>query len=348
MARVESELPKKEEKSRNWVFTLNNYGDEEIARLAQPYEQYKYIAYGKEIGKNGTPHLQGFLCCWEPQRMASIRKMIPRAHLEVMHGRVQDSERYCSKDGDLVEWGQRPDQGRRTDIIGLKRKICEGHHPMELAINDEGFTPIVAKFTRFATELYQFARFKMIRVDREKPDVYIRIGPPGTGKTRWLDEQFGLDKWIEAPDNTGKWFDGCDLADILVFNDVGYGSIPALDVFKKLTDRYPFRGATKGGFTWLKPKVIVFTSNSTIDEWFPHLSDFDRAAIDRRITEITCVEEYISCPSENHYDAFPQEHESQQDPVSEKENDEEVKAYEEERFSSKYVCESITSRLGIN
>jgi hypothetical protein len=116
---------------------------------------------------------------------------------------------------------------------------------MDLAIEDEGFTLIVAKFSRFAAELYQHARFKRLRTDREIPEVYIRIGPPGTGKSRWLDEQYGLDKWIEAPDNTGKWFDGCELADILVFNDVCLGAVPPLDVFKKLTNRYPFRGAIK-------------------------------------------------------------------------------------------------------
>ena len=55
-------------------------------------------------------------------------------------------------------------------------------------------------------------RFTTLRNNRDVPEVYIRVGPPGTGKTRWLDEQYGADKWIEAPDNTGKWFDGCDLA----------------------------------------------------------------------------------------------------------------------------------------
>jgi len=145
---------------------------------------------------------------------------------------------------------------------GLKRKIIEGVHPMDLAIKDEGFTPISAKFSRFAGELFQHARFKRLRTNRDVPEVYIRIGPPGTGKSRWLDEQYGLDIWIETPDNTGKWFDGCELADILVFDEVCFGSVPLLDIFKKLTDRYPFRGAINGGFTWLKLKVIVFTSSS--------------------------------------------------------------------------------------
>ena len=149
--------------------------------------------------------------------------------MEPMWGRLQDNDKYYEKDGVLIEWGQKPDQVRRTDTVGLKRKLKEGHHPMDLAIQDEGLTPIVAKFSRFSQELYQYARFKRLRTNREVPFVYIRIGPPGTGKSRWLDEQYGLDKWIEAPDKTGKWFDGCELADILVFNDVCTGSIPPLD-----------------------------------------------------------------------------------------------------------------------
>jgi hypothetical protein len=94
MAQIK-EVKKTEEKFRNWVFTLNNYTDADIERLAHPYEQIKYIAYGKEIApSSGTPHLQGYLCCWEPQRLSFFKKQIPRAHLEPMRGRLQDNQRY--------------------------------------------------------------------------------------------------------------------------------------------------------------------------------------------------------------------------------------------------------------
>jgi len=70
------EVKKCEEKFRNWVFTLNNYTDDDIDRLANPYEQVKYIAYGKEIAPTTeTPHLQGYLCCWEPQRLSFFKKI---------------------------------------------------------------------------------------------------------------------------------------------------------------------------------------------------------------------------------------------------------------------------------
>jgi len=101
-----------------------------------------------------------------------------------------------------------------------------------------------------------------------------------------LDEQYSLDKWVEAPDNTGKWFDGCQLTDIIVFNDVELGAVPALDIFKKLTNQYPFRLSVKGGFTWLKTKVVVFTSNSHPFEWYLDTTEFDKAAIECSITKI--------------------------------------------------------------
>ena len=117
---------KSAEKYRNWVFTLNNHTDDDIERLANPYEQVKYIAYGKEIAPTTeTPHLQGYICCWEPQRMTFFKRQIPRAHMEPMRGRLQDNDMYIEKEGDLTTWGQKPDQGRRSDIVGLKRNSRE-------------------------------------------------------------------------------------------------------------------------------------------------------------------------------------------------------------------------------
>ena len=75
-----------------------------------------------------------------------------------------------------------------------------------------------------------------------------------------------------------------------MFNDVCCNAIPPIDVFKKLTDRYPLQVAMKGGFTWLKPKVIIFMSISTPKEWYLNIEDVDVADLERRITKITSVE----------------------------------------------------------
>lgn len=278
----------KPDKARNWVFTLNNYTEEDEARIAKPYDQIKYVAYSHEVGAQGTPHLQGFLIAWNPIRMSFLKKYLPRAHLEIMHGRLQDNEAYCSKQGELIEIGERPEQGRRTDLISVKRKLDEGVKTMELAELEE-FFPHVAKYSRFFEKYETHVRSKTIRKDRTAPEVYIRVGPPGTGKTRWLDEQYGLSGYTVVPCNNGRWFEGCD-CDVVLFDDVEVGSIPPLSLWKRLTDRYPFQVPVKGGFIWWKPKVIVFTSNSHPYNWWPELTQFDKEAIDRRVTRIDVVE----------------------------------------------------------
>ena len=134
--------------------------------------------------------------------------------------------------------------GKKRNLLDFKKQIEDGKAVLDIACDNDKF----GTFLQYRSGLNAYAerqRWKRLRMDRSVPEKYIRIGPPGTGKSRWLDEQYGLDKWVEAPDNTGKWFDGCELADAIVFNDVQLGAVPTLDVLKKLTDRYPFRSAIK-------------------------------------------------------------------------------------------------------
>jgi len=119
------------ETSRNWVFTLNNYTDEDIKRLANPYEQVKYIAYGKEIAPTtNTPHLKGYMCLLEPQQMSFFKRQLPRSHVQLMQGRLQDNDAYVEKEGDLTTWGQKPDQGLCTDIVGQLRPVTSEYRSL--------------------------------------------------------------------------------------------------------------------------------------------------------------------------------------------------------------------------
>lgn len=62
---------KARDQSTNWVFTLNNYSDDELASLAilcdeeHPFElsasRVAALACSEEVGLRGTPHLQGYL-----------------------------------------------------------------------------------------------------------------------------------------------------------------------------------------------------------------------------------------------------------------------------------------------
>ena len=166
-------------------------------------------------------------------RASHLQVVVTQAFFEYIKRRYLP---YVSKEGTLIEIGVKPmENGKKRKLLEFKEAIDLGKNVLEITDSPSLF----GTFLQYRSGLMaysEYKRFKQLRTNREAPEVYIRIGPPGTGKTRWLDEHYGLDKWIEALDNTGKWFDGCDLADILVFNDVQLGAVPPLDIFKKITE----------------------------------------------------------------------------------------------------------------
>lgn len=90
-------------RGRKWCFTINNYDEEDIDTLSHTFSEkgWKYII-GREVGENGTPHLQGFLETKSAIRFKTIKKLMPRAHIEKTKGTINDNIKYCSKDGDFV------------------------------------------------------------------------------------------------------------------------------------------------------------------------------------------------------------------------------------------------------
>lgn len=87
---------------KNWCFTLNNYTDEEYGSIVPHFEGLGKYIIGKEIGENGTPHLQGFLSANKKVRFETLKKVYPRLHLEASRGSMKQNYEYCSKDGDFV------------------------------------------------------------------------------------------------------------------------------------------------------------------------------------------------------------------------------------------------------
>ncbi|CAB9511926.1 unknown protein [Seminavis robusta] len=64
--------------STRYVFTINNYTDNDIKLLKPFYEDYcKYLVYGKEVGeKELTPHLQGFFTLNTKLSMTGVHKAL--------------------------------------------------------------------------------------------------------------------------------------------------------------------------------------------------------------------------------------------------------------------------------
>lgn len=96
-------------RSRNWIWTWNNYTEEEEF-LVKSFSERECIqsTVAKEVGEEGTPHLQG---CWifkNARTFNSLKTAFPKIHLEKARNKEAALE-YCRKKetnvGQLVELG---------------------------------------------------------------------------------------------------------------------------------------------------------------------------------------------------------------------------------------------------
>lgn len=91
------------QRARRWCFTLNNYTNEDLSQLSKYFEQTTdFYIIGKEIGESGTPHLQGYFERKQQVRFDTLKKIMPKCHLEKAKGNRLSNVEYCSKTNDYI------------------------------------------------------------------------------------------------------------------------------------------------------------------------------------------------------------------------------------------------------
>lgn len=96
---------------RGWCFTVNNYKFSDMCHLMDMHFEYMIIAY--EVGKKGTPHIQGYVYFHNGITFETAKKKLPKdCHIERQKGTPEQATIYCMKDGEYYEFGERPCQGK--------------------------------------------------------------------------------------------------------------------------------------------------------------------------------------------------------------------------------------------
>lgn len=140
-------------KAKHWCFTLNNYTENDIARIAQNASLCDYIIYGREVGESGTPHLQGFVSFTTRVRLNTCVETIGQAHFTVARN-IDHSIQYCKKDGDFIEYGQRPTvKGARNDLESFKSAVLGGIVDMKRLRSEH--SEVCAKYPKFCADFVQ-------------------------------------------------------------------------------------------------------------------------------------------------------------------------------------------------
>lgn len=110
VAKEGTELGNTETQSRSqhiyWTFTFNNYGLDDLEIfVALLKELCKCYAFKKEKGKEGTPHLQGFLTLLKKTTLIGLKKhkILSTLHWEVRKGSEMENIIYVCKEETSVD-----------------------------------------------------------------------------------------------------------------------------------------------------------------------------------------------------------------------------------------------------
>jgi len=95
--------------AKHWVFTLNNYTEENINFLME-HSSIEQLSFQEETGESGTPHLQGYCKFKTKRRPLNIFKNNFKAHWEK-----------CKDVSAAIEYTQKPDtRTGRQFVKGLR------------------------------------------------------------------------------------------------------------------------------------------------------------------------------------------------------------------------------------
>lgn len=255
--------------SRGWCYTINNYTEDDEHFAFELSLDSTYTVCGKEIGEGLTPHLQGFVYYKHTKTLGGMKLRHPTAHWEAIRGTPRQAADYCKKDGNYFEEGIEPMTQTEKGDAG-KAAIAE-----RWQLAKEG------RFEELPPEqikTYEYIYRKNLKVEdrSELQNLWIH-GPSGCGKSQYVRKTYST--FYSKP--MSKWWDGYNGEEVVVLDDFDPSHGKYLGYFLKIwADHYSFNAEVKGGMIHIRPKVIIVTSQYSINECFEESQTVE--AINRR------------------------------------------------------------------
>lgn len=253
----------------------------------------QYMAFEPEVGKKGTPHLQGFFYCHSLKSRPQVSEMGPleRAWLAPKKGTDEQCKKYCQKDGKFMWMGEPPEQGKRSDIDDFVEAMKKEPDFRKIAM---AYPRHALRMMRNAKELH--AMMHPMTYEYAKKEVHVVWGETGLNKTRRCIEFANEEKLSLYVKNacTGQWWDNYHGQDVVVLNEFRAGMMKFSELLE-LLDGYQMQVPVKGGFEKFQPKYIFLTSDTHPKDWYSFVSMGGEDSnvwkqLERRITKILHVE----------------------------------------------------------
>lgn len=257
--------------SKHWCFTINNPADD--CHDMDLCVGYTYCVIGAEISDSGTPHYQGFIQMPNRVRQSAMKKLLPRAHLEVMRGTSTQAMEYCKKDGVFQEFGEFQEVGnpKQDGAAGGKKKASRYREAIQLSKSGE-----FDKMEEEHPDMYWNSYHTMKRIHMDNPKKTEELskldnewiwGEPGVGKSRTARKE-NPGAYLK-PHN--KWWTGYQYEEVVLYDDLGKSdAVWVGDFLKTWADHYPFPAEIKFHGEVIRPRRIIVTSNYSIEQLWSH------------------------------------------------------------------------------
>lgn len=218
------------------TFTFTNFNLDFNYELKQ---NIKYLAYGLETcPTTSRQHHQGFIV-FKNQLSSSVKGLKKvgslcggAAHVEPMMGNLQSNTEYCSKEGKLIELGDRPAQGDRSDLKAVVDRIASGETTAdEICMTDPVYYHMYGRTLTKAEDVAARTRFRT-----EMTQGIWYWGGTGVGKSHKAFENFDPEThYVKCL--TDDWWDGYTGQDVVILNEFR-GNIPYSELLA-LVDKWP-------------------------------------------------------------------------------------------------------------
>jgi len=268
-----------ETRHRAWVFTINNYTEDDTDAVYALGEEAAYVSVGREVGDKGTPHYQGFVMFETLKAFGQVKALLVRAWMapKAKLSTFKQAIDYTQKDNDFYESGTRPIDAAAKGELERQRAERNLQAVMEKRYDDVDPDVLVSQLRNYE---YAAARVKAARagppaaLDGVLDNMWV-YGDAGVGKDTFVNS-LAPDAYIKDPDT--RWWDGYDGQEDVIIRDLGPDHDPRL--VKIWADRYPFpaevKGATLGN---IRPKRTFVTTNYAPEQVYD-APDLD--AVERR------------------------------------------------------------------
>jgi len=264
-------------RARNVVFTQflpDNYQPGEEPTLLDPstWKDCSYCIYQLEIcPKTGRLHYQGYLECvgqktWD--FMHNNWEGIPTARFAARKGSAIEAANYCKKGESALdgpwEWGEMKEQGKRSDLAVIKRKIDE------LVPINELYDDHFGSMMRYKKQFIEYRRVTTKARDK-KTQCWLFVGPPGQGKStmmRILAHMLGRVYFQPFKKGSGLYFDDYDGEDVMIIDEFD-GDVMPPKMFNAVADEHPCVLPVHGGAGHqMVSKYLFIASNYAPRFWW--------------------------------------------------------------------------------